>query len=372
MLERLDGVYMKVLRTMRNYFFYCGIEKDEYNAIKKDAYVSNFEVWKILHFLMAALFGILFIFSFVIEIMESNRMLYLSTFAYSLLIIGLFFIMKKDSIIAQFLIYLTISILFLFGIGLTIRNPESQAVSFIGFLIITPMFMIDKPFFMAFELSAASAVFLAWTYHVKPYDVWQVDLANVIPFTIIGIFLNVIANSLRIKEFVLTRKLNLQKDTDDLTGLKNKGAIIREIERFLADEHSGKGIMYVMDIDHFKSINDTYGHDVGDDVILQFGRCLDELFTGDAIVGRFGGDEFIVFIKNKDDKDTACRFAEDIVKNCAEKVVYAEGADRISTSIGIAIYQGEEKEYSELFKKADRALYEAKADPVTRYHMAGE
>ena len=129
MLERLDGVYMKVLRTMRNYFFYCGIEKDEYNAIKKDAYVSNFEVWKILHFLMAALFGILFIFSFVIEIMESNRMLYLSTFAYSLLIIGLFFIMKKDSIIAQFLIYVTISILFLFGIGLTIRNPESQAVS---------------------------------------------------------------------------------------------------------------------------------------------------------------------------------------------------------------------------------------------------
>ena len=60
------------------------------------------------------------------------------------------------------------------------------------------------------------------------------------------------------------------------------------------------------------------------------------------------------------------------MKGCAGKVKYAEGADRISTSIGIAIYQGEEKEYSELFKKADRALYGAKADPVTRYHMAGE
>ena len=47
---------MKVLRTIRNYYCYCGIEKDEYNAVKKDAYISNYKVWKILHFMMAAVF----------------------------------------------------------------------------------------------------------------------------------------------------------------------------------------------------------------------------------------------------------------------------------------------------------------------------
>ncbi|MEE5989386.1 MAG: putative diguanylate cyclase AdrA [Firmicutes bacterium ADurb.Bin354] len=361
---------MRILRTIRNYFFYCGIEKDEYNAIKKEAYVSNFEVWKILHFLMAVLFAALFISSLFTDLMRVNGPAYLAGFGYSLLIIGLFFMMKKDSIIPQFLIYLTISLLFIFGIVLSVRNPDVPAVSFIAFLLITPMFMIDKPFFMAFELSAASAVFLIWTYPVKPYDVWIVDLANIIPFTIIGIFLNVIANSLRIKEFVLTRMLNIQKDTDDLTGLKNKGAIIREIDKFLSDDHTRKGIMYVMDIDHFKVINDTCGHDVGDEVIAQFGRFLDELFAGDEIVGRFGGDEFIVFIRDTDDRDIACRIAEDIVKGCAGKVVYGDGSDKVSASIGIAIYQGEEKDYSELFKRADSALYEAKADAVIRYHIS--
>ena len=82
---------MKVLRLIRNCFFYFGIEKDEYNAIKKDAYISNFNVWKILHFLMAALFGALFIVSLRSELMKTNRLLYLLAFVYSVIAIVLFF-----------------------------------------------------------------------------------------------------------------------------------------------------------------------------------------------------------------------------------------------------------------------------------------
>ena len=171
---------MKVLQIVRNYFFYCGIEKDEYNAVKKDAYVSNFEVWRVLHFLMAAVFGALFISSLRYDLMKANTWLYLSAFVYSLLVIYLFFVLKKDSIIAQFLIYLSMSLLFLFGCVLSLKRPEIPAVAFIAFLLITPMIMIDKPFFMAIELSAASAVFLLWTHGVKPHDVWVIDLGNVI------------------------------------------------------------------------------------------------------------------------------------------------------------------------------------------------
>ena len=73
---------MRILRIIRNYFFYCGIEKDEYNAIKKDAYVSNFEVWRILHFLMAVVFGVLYICSLHYELMKANRWLYMLAFIY--------------------------------------------------------------------------------------------------------------------------------------------------------------------------------------------------------------------------------------------------------------------------------------------------
>ncbi len=360
---------MKVFQMIRNYFFYCGIEKDEYNAIKKDAYISNFMVWRVLHFLMAAVFGALFIGSLRYGLLKANSWLYLIALIYSVIAIVLFFILKKDSIFAQFLIYLSMSLLFLFGCLLSLNRPDIPAVTFIVFLLITPMFMIDKPFFMAFELSAASAVFLLWTHSIKPHDIWLIDFGNVISFTVVGIFLNVIANSLRIREFVLTREINIQKDTDDLTGLKNKGALTREINQFLQNKSADKGLLFMMDIDCFKLVNDTYGHDVGDEVIRQIGIFLDKTLPGDKIVGRFGGDEFIAFVRNTDDPDTARKIACDIIQGTSKSVILPDSAQKVGLSIGIAIYHGEEKNYSEIFKKADIALYQVKSDPDIQYKV---
>ena len=358
---------MKGFKTLCKYFCYCGISKDEYNAVKREAYISNFIIWRILHFFMAALFGALFIISLFNNLLTTNKIFYFSAFIYSLIAILLFFILRKDSIIAQFIIYLSISLLFLLGGFITKNNPYDSATTFIALLLITPMFMIDKPYFMALELSAVSTLLLVWMYYVKPYEVWIVDLINVIIFTIVGIFLNVIANSIRIREFVLTRKINIQKDIDDLTGLKNKGALTREINKFLADSSKDKGLMFMMDIDHFKSINDTFGHDVGDEVITQLGHFIGSISINDEIIGRFGGDEFILFIKNTDDVETAKRIADQIVIGASEHVALPDTSEKISVSIGIAIYKGIENNYSEIFKKADIALYKAKGDSSNRF-----
>ena len=361
---------MKVFEILRNYICYCGIEKDEYNALKKqDAYVSNYNVWRVLHFLMAVIFGILFAGSFFSHLMGMNRMVYLVGFIYSTIALFFFFKLKKDSLAAQLIIYLSISLLFLFGGFLTQNKPEIPATTFIALLLITPMFMIDKPYFMAIELCVASAVFLIWMHGVKPYDVWRYDLVNVVIFTVVGIFLHIIANSIRIREFVLTRKINIQKDTDEMTGLKSKDALTREINEYLEDESTDKGILFLMDVDKFKSINDTYGHDIGDHVIGQLGRFLGSRFTDNEIVGRFGGDEFIVFIRNTDDPEQACSIADDIIRGTWEHVGLPDKDRKVSISIGIAIYHGQEKHYSEIFKKADIALYRSKADPENRYHV---
>lgn len=356
-----------LLRTIRNYFFYCGIEKEEYNAIKKDAYVSNFEVWRILHFLMFAAFAVLLIGSMLNRLLESNRMFYLFALTYSALVIVSFFILKKDSIAAQLIIYLSISLMFIFACLITQNKPEIPATTFIVFLLVAPMFMIDKPFFMAIELSAASTVFLIWMHGVKPHDIWVMDMINVVIFTLAGIFLNIIANSVRIKEFILKREISIQKDTDELTGLKNKSALTREINMALADRSSDKGIMMLLDVDKFKAINDTYGHDVGDSVIRQLGVFLGGKFVNNEVAGRFGGDEFVIFIKDISDTKTASDIAADIVKGAAENIKIPGTDHKISVSIGIAVYSGYEKNYSEIFKNADTALYRSKADPVRRY-----
>ena len=274
--------------------------------------------------------------------------------------------LKKDSIIAQLIIYLSISILFLLGAFISKNRPDMPAATFIVFLIITPMFMIDKPYFMAFELTVASVIYLVWMHGVKSATAWNMDLVNTVTYGLVGIFLHIIANAIRIKEFVLTRKINIQKDTDDLTGLKNKGAVTREINAFLNDAAKDKGIMMLLDIDSFKAINDTYGHDVGDAVINKFGVFLGSAFTGGEIAGRFGGDEFIVFIKDTDDTAEAEKAVQKVISG-ASKIMLPDEQHGIGVSAGNSIYHGAEKNYSEIFKKADVALYKAKSDPDSRF-----
>ena len=362
---------MNLLRKLRNYYFYCGIEKDEYNAVKKDAYVSNYKVWKILHFLMAAAFGLLYLWSFADGLMAMNRWIYLIAFLYSAVVIFVFFRLKKDSLVAQLLIYLSMSLLFLFAAVVNLNKAEYNATAFIVFLVLLPMFMIDKPYFMTIETGIASAVFLIWMRGVKTDFVWRVDLVNVIAFMVVGNYLNIIANSLRIREFVLTRQIRIQKDTDEMTGLKNKGAMMREIDEYLADSAADKGLMFILDVDRFKAINDTFGHDVGDSVIVQLGRFLKESFTGGEIAGRFGGDEFILFIKNANDIDTARETASRIIAGVSENVVLPGGDQKVSITVGIAAYSGQEKHFYEIFKKADIALYDAKNNSEKKFCVYG-
>ena len=355
---------MKFFRTVRDYFCYCGISKDEYNAIKKEAYVSNFAVWRLLHILMSAVFTFLFVNSLFNNLLTQNMVFYLVAMIYSILATLLFFfVLKKDSLLAQLMIYLSISMLFLFGCFITSNKPSTPATTFIVFLLITPIFMIDKPYFMCLEMTVATAVFLVWMYFVKEYATWQIDLVNVLVFLFVGIFIHIISNSVRIKEFVLTRKINIQKDTDELTGLKNRSAITREINAHINNQNKNKGIFMLLDIDRFKAINDTYGHDVGDIVLTLLGQFLATKFVNGEVVGRFGGDEFVIFIKDNNEVEYAMQMASEIVSGAASSITYPGQEEPISVSVGIALYSGQEKNYSEIFKNADIAMYEAKAKP---------
>ena len=128
---------MKALHVIRNYLCYCGIEKDEYNAIKKDAYVSNFVVWRVLHLMIAAVLACLIIASPFSTLISRNLTYYLGFFLYFALVSGFFFLFKKDSLVAQLLIYLSISMLFLFGAFLTV-GKDDPATTFVVLLLIAP------------------------------------------------------------------------------------------------------------------------------------------------------------------------------------------------------------------------------------------
>ena len=360
------------MRVIRNYICYCGIEKEEFKAVKKDAYAANFELWRVLHFVMDIAFGFLFIFSLCSDFVKDNRFFYLGAFIYSLVATVFFFILNKKSILGQLIIYLSISVLFLFGCFITQNKPNAPAITFIALLLITPLFMIDKPYFMSLELIVASVVFTIWMYNVKEKTMWEADLMNTIIFTLVGIMIHVIVNSFRIKEFVLIRQINKQKDTDELTGIKNKAALTNKINKFFKNNVNGKGLLFVLDVDYFKSINDTYGHDIGDVVLQELGQYLRQKFINKEIVGRFGGDEFIIFLRNTDDIALADKLANEIVNETKEIIKLPTDEVKFSVSIGIAVYHGKEKNYSEIFKKADTALYKTKANRKIHYSIYKE
>ena len=358
------GIEMSVLHTIRNYLFYCGIEKDEYNAVKKDAYVSNYRVWRVLHFVMAAVFAALFVSSMFTELMRPNRVYYLSLLLYSIAAICLFYVLKKDSILAQFLIYASITALFLFGCAITRNRPDAPAVTFIAFLLITPMFMIDKPFYMTLVLLIASTVFLGWMRSVKLPEIWRIDCGNVIPFTVVGIILHIIANSIRIREFVLTRTINIQKDTDELTGLKNKAALTREINGFLADGSGEGGIMLLLDIDRFKSINDTYGHPAGDRALIVIADAIRKTFRSGDILLRLGGDEFAVFAPGIVSEDAGRPLLEGFFARLSDMDIPELEGHTIKISMGAAFLREDERiPFKELYSRADKCAYQSKEIP---------
>ena len=177
-------------------------------------------------------------------------------------------------------------------------------------------------------------------------------------FVAILVAINVITRAKYIKE---SKELQDKAETDLLTDLLNKIATEKKIKEYLENEGKEKrSIMFVLDIDNFKKINDTMGHAFGDEVLSTLGRRIKSEFRINDIVGRTGGDEFVVFLKDLKDEDTMKREAERVAtffKNfkVGEYVKYSATA-----SIGAAIFPNDAKDFEALYKAADQALYKAK------------
>ena len=156
---------------------------------------------------------------------------------------------------------------------------------------------------------------------------------------------------------------------DPLTGLYNRAYLLNQIG-VLAERSASQGIglaVLMLDIDHFKQINDSYGHLAGDDVLRQVAAVIRESTRSEDLVARFGGEEFVVVLPVSV-PDLAADRAERIRSNLAERTVMAEGTGiRVTASIGLAFAPaGRSRNEMALIMTADEALYRAKADGRNR------
>lgn len=151
-------------------------------------------------------------------------------------------------------------------------------------------------------------------------------------------------------------RLQEQASKDSLTGIYNTATARSLITSYL--DNGGSGALFILDIDHFKDTNDTYGHLAGDTVLKGLAGILESVFRSDDIVGRLGGDEFVLFMKevrNEQIVHKKCR----AIREGAAKILVEGQPGRVTLSIGVVLTKPGTA-FEELYRQADAALYVVK------------
>ena len=164
-------------------------------------------------------------------------------------------------------------------------------------------------------------------------------------------------------------RLRILSELDPLTRLYNRNIMMNKIEAHIKKYPDQLCALFVVDIDDFKEVNDTFGHIYGDKVLKDFAYKLTTIFPMKDILGRYGGDEFVIFATKLQTEEEALKKANVIFKEAKMHCELANSKKELSNSIGISFYPKHGKTFTELFDKADRALYEAKKSGKQQFRV---
>ncbi len=161
----------------------------------------------------------------------------------------------------------------------------------------------------------------------------------------------------------LERELEYRTQTDMLTGLATRRHFLEMAEHEMSRlvRHGGSMSLLMIDVDHFKAVNDTHGHQAGDAVLTELGRIMQQTLRRIDIAGRFGGEEFVVLLPATD-LAHALEAAERLRQTIASTEIKLDGAPalKVTVSVGVASYEAEDRNLATLIRRADEAMYVCK------------
>lgn len=204
------------------------------------------------------------------------------------------------------------------------------------------------PLYMISRLSERLQLVIEGNYDVKLHDMHPDDIGE----------LSRNFQAMAEKVAAAQENLTYMSQHDALTGILNRMGLDKEVADWLMAHPASHGALVSLDLDGFKFINDLHGHMAGDEALRTLAKDLIESFGHDQIIGRNGGDEFVVFMK-----DTEPEQAEKVIKAFSNKVktfTYDGEIHAFSVSIGYTLYKGDGMTLSRLFHQSDTALYAVK------------
>lgn len=191
------------------------------------------------------------------------------------------------------------------------------------------------------------------------YRALQQGIKGNIIFMLISLVICVLVTTIVFTSY--NRHIISMENTDDLTGLSNRKLFSKQYPTFLRRHRGGKNTMFMFDIDHFKEINDSYGHMLGNAILSMVGKELKQIINGYGAAARWGGDEFIGVLAAKPEE------AEQILSRLMNTLNNAEtdSCYRVTISVGIAEIDGK-LNAEQMINKVDKALYRSKKDGRNR------
>ncbi len=168
------------------------------------------------------------------------------------------------------------------------------------------------------------------------------------------------------------RQLEQMAQYDALSGLPNRTLLADRLQQGMAQtlRRGARLAVVALDLDGFKSINDRYGHDAGDRLLVAVSGCMNDMLREGDTLARMGGDEFVAVLVDLPDVDACLPLLDRLLRAAAEELVIDDCRMQVSASLGVTFYpQDEAIDADQLLRQADQAMYEAKLLGKNRYHL---
>lgn len=276
---------------------------------------------------------------------------------------------EKSATVVSMLCYSFIAVILTFIIAIDTLQSGDKPSSFMQVMLVAIPALFTLRFrYLYTELLLFEVIYIVITFQHKIISMAQCDLFNSIVGMIFSVIVASIIQRLRADAYLLQNQYKKLSMTDGLTGIMNKSncelAIHEYLEKRMPEDNCA---LMILDVDNFKMVNDTLGHKTGDDILGSVGEILSHLFRGTDILGRFGGDEFLVVMCHLPGTDIVSKKCDMIAAEMKE--LSHNYPCTITCSIGVACLSGPGMSYEKLFQIADSALYEAKASGKSCYVM---
>lgn len=360
-----------LIKRIRDMLFYGGLSKTEYENSIREIRQKNKDTLMIGAALLTVLFLALFVGSLASENMADARAIYGRMLLATVIILVIVKVVtpKVPRLVLPmwYILFIAFST---YGVMLnTFLRPTLSATTLCVFLVAGPLLIIDRPVRVYSYTFALSVAFIICAVNAKSPYLAFADSVNVLSCVFLGAAIYAMLNKVKLREMSQSWQLQRERDTDRLTMLLNKTAFVEKVQERLP--HIEEGALLVMDIDNFKGINDSYGHDFGDVIIQRVAKCIQETFHSTDLCARFGGDEYVVFISNIS-KEELTALLNQLLKRIKDEVKLPDARCTMGISIGAAFLNEVGKDYVNLFHCADNALYAAKKTGKNRYQIYGE